>query len=139
MKRRKVVWAEAARRDLNLIVSYLADRSPQAALATLKRLEASAKALAKLPDRGRVVPELARLHVREYRELIVPPYRLIYRVGGRDVLVLAVFDGRRSLEDVLLDRLIRIEENEGLTPSVAGPSERAKPRADPKSTRHQRP
>lgn len=112
MKRKRIVWAEAARRDLHLIVSYLADHSPQAALATLDRIARSARKLAELADGGRVVPELARLHIREYRELIIRPYRLMYRVRGRDVLVLAVFDARRSLEDALLDRLIRVEENE---------------------------
>lgn len=110
MRRRRVLWAHSARCDLESIIAYLADRSPQAALATLDRLERKAKSLAVLVDRGRVVPELARLHVREYRELIVPPYRLIYRALGVGVLVLAVFDARRSLEDVLLDRLIRVEE-----------------------------
>lgn len=112
MRRRRVLWARSARRDLESIFDYLADRSPQAALATLDRLERKAKSLAALVDRGRVVPELARLHVREYRELIVPPYRLIYRALGVDVVVLAVFDARRSLEDVLLDRLIRVEGRE---------------------------
>jgi addiction module RelE/StbE family toxin len=110
VRRRRVLWARSARRDLESIVAYLSDRSPQAALVTLDRLERKAKSLASLVDRGRVVPELARLHVREYRELIVPPYRLIYRARGLHVLVLAVFDARRSLEDVLLDRLIRAEE-----------------------------
>lgn len=112
MRRRRVLWARSARRDLESIVAYLADRSPQAALATLDRLQSKAKSLGSLTDRGRVVPELARLHVREYRELIVPPYRLIYRPHGMAVLVLAVFDARRSLEDVLLDRLIRVEARE---------------------------
>jgi toxin ParE1/3/4 len=110
VRRRRVLWARSARRDLESIISYLSERSPQAALATLDRLERKAKSLVSLVDRGRVVPELGRLHVREYRELIVPPYRLIYRALGVDVLVLAVFDARRSLEDVLLDRLIRAEE-----------------------------
>lgn len=112
MRRRRVLWARSARRDLESIIAYLADRSPQAALATLDRLQSKAKSLAGLADRGRVVPELARLHVREYRELLVPPYRLIYRARGMAVLVLAVFDARRSLEDVLLDRLIRVEARE---------------------------
>jgi toxin ParE1/3/4 len=112
VKRRRVLWARSARRDLEAIVSYLADRSPQTALATLERLESKAKSLASLADRGRVVPELARLHVREYRELISSPYRMIYRVRGVDVLVLVVLDARRSLEDVLLDRLLRIEGQE---------------------------
>jgi addiction module RelE/StbE family toxin len=112
MTRRKVVWATSARRDLEAIVAYLADRSPQAALSTLDRLEARAKSLTTLADRGRVVPELGRLHIRQYRELVVPPYRVVYRVRGRRALVLAVLDARRSLEDILLDRLIRVDGQE---------------------------
>jgi addiction module RelE/StbE family toxin len=103
---------KSARRDLESIVSYLADRSPQAALATLDRLEARAKSLATLADRGRVVPELGRLHIQQYRELVVPPYRMIYRIRGTKILVLAVLDSRRSLEDILLDRLIKIDGQE---------------------------
>ena len=63
MKRRKVLWARSARRDLEAIVTYVADRSPQAALTSLERLEGKAKSLALSADRGRIVPELARLHV----------------------------------------------------------------------------
>ena len=95
-----------------MIVSYLADRSPEAALSTLDRLEARARSLSALADRGRVVPELARLHIRQYRELIVTPYRVIYQVRGLRVLVLTVLDARRSVEDSLLDRLIRVEGQE---------------------------
>ena len=58
------------------------------------------------------MPELARLHIQQYRELVIPPYRLVYRIRGPQVLVLAFLDARRSLEDALLDRLIRIEGHE---------------------------
>ena len=112
MRRRRVLWARSARRDLESIVAYLADRNPQAALSALARLERKARSLAQQADRGRVVPELARLRVREYRELVLSPYRLVYRVAGADVMVLTVFDVRRSLEDVLLDRLIHVEGQE---------------------------
>jgi addiction module RelE/StbE family toxin len=112
MTRRRVRWSKSARRDLEAIVAYLADRSPQAALSTLDRLEARARTLTTLAERGRVVPELGRLHIREYRELVVAPYRVVYRVDGPRVLVLAVLDARRSLEDILLDRLIRPEGRE---------------------------
>lgn len=108
MKRRQVLWAESARRDLETIVDYLAEHSPPAALATLQRLEARARSLATLAGRGRIVPELRRLHILEYRELEVPPHRLVCRIRGARVLVLAVLDARRSLEDILLDRLIRL-------------------------------
>jgi len=110
--RRRVLWAKSARRDLELIVSWLADRSPQAARSTLDRLEARAKSLVTLADRGRIVPELGRLHIQQYRELVVPPHRIIYRVRGPKVLVLAVLDARRSLEDALLDRLTWIAGQE---------------------------
>jgi addiction module RelE/StbE family toxin len=104
--RARVLWAKSARRDLESIVSWLADRSPQAAVSTLDRLEARAKSLEALAERGRIVPELGRLHIQQYRELVVAPYRVIYRVRRSTVLVLAVLDGRRSLEDLLLERLI---------------------------------
>ena len=112
MTRRKVLWAKSARRDLESIVAWLAERSPQAALSTLDRLEARAKSLVTLADRGRIVPELGRLQIQQYRELVVPPHRLIYRIRASSVLVLAVVDARRSLEDALLDRLIWVEGQE---------------------------
>jgi toxin ParE1/3/4 len=108
--RRRVLWTRSARRDLEAIASYLADRSPEAAFATLDRLERRAASLMTLADRGRVVPELGRLHVRLYRELVVAPYRLIYRIRERQVLIVAAFDARRSLEDVILQRLLVTED-----------------------------
>jgi hypothetical protein len=38
---------------------------------------------------------------------VIRPYRLVYRVEADTVTVLALFDGRRDLEDVLLERLLR--------------------------------
>jgi plasmid stabilization system protein ParE len=55
-----------------------------------------------------VVPELARLGMRTWREIVARPYRLIYRIEGDTVNVLAVFDGRRDLEDLLFERLLRV-------------------------------
>ena len=60
-----------------------------------------------MPERGRVVPELAAVGIRTYRELVVEPWRLVYRITEKTVYVLAVLDGRRNIEDVLLDRLVR--------------------------------
>jgi len=108
MKRRlPVEWATIATRDLAEIVEYIARDDPGAAVGVLDTLEAKASSLETLATRGRVVPELQRIQIREYRELLVKPYRVIYRVEKRRVVVLGVFDGRRSLEDILLDRLLR--------------------------------
>jgi toxin ParE1/3/4 len=102
-----VEWATIAERDLAAIVEYIARDDPGAAEGVLDSLEAKASSLETLATRGRVVPELQRIQIREYRELLVKPYRLIYRVERTRVVVLGVFDGRRDLEDVLLDRLLR--------------------------------
>jgi len=37
----------------------------------------------------------------------VAPYRIMYRVAEDRVFVLAVFDGRREIEDVLFQRLLQ--------------------------------
>ena len=60
-----------------------------------------------MPLRGRIVPELRAQGVQFYRELLSPPYRIMYRVKDRLVLVVAVLDGRRNLDDLLLDRFLR--------------------------------
>jgi hypothetical protein len=41
-----------------------------------------------------------------YRELQIPPWRLVYRVYDDKVVVLGIFDSRRNLEDVILSRLL---------------------------------
>jgi toxin ParE1/3/4 len=108
MKRRlPVEWATIAEGDLGEIVAYIARDDSGAAAVVLDRLEAKASSLATLATRGRVVPELQRIQIRDYRELLVKPYRLVYRVEKLRVVVLGVFDGRRDLEDILVDRLLR--------------------------------
>jgi toxin ParE1/3/4 len=102
-----VHWAEVAVRDLEELVAYIAEDSPANAGRVLGRLERRAATLETAPARGRVVPELARFGMRTWRELVVKPYRLIYRMEGDTVTVLALLDGRRDLEDLLLERLVR--------------------------------
>jgi toxin ParE1/3/4 len=102
----RVEWTAVARRDLTEIVAYLEAESPQAALQALESIEQAAASLESMPDRGRLIPEVQRFAVRHYRELIIQPHRLVYRVRGEVVYMLGVFDGRRNLEDVLLGRLL---------------------------------
>lgn len=101
-----VEWTSIAKRDLNEIVAHIAKDSLPAALRIVDEIEDKAAALESLPQRGRLLPELERFAVRHYRELIVGPHRLIYRIRDQTVFILGVFDGRRNLEDVLLARLL---------------------------------
>jgi plasmid stabilization system protein ParE len=106
-RRFRVRWAEVAVRDLEDIAAYLVVDSEQAAEGLLRQIEHRAATLESTPARGRLVPELARFGMRTWRELVIRPYRLVYRIEGDSVTVLAVFDARRDLEDLLLERLLR--------------------------------
>jgi toxin ParE1/3/4 len=101
----EVLWAEVAIQDLERIVDFIEPEAPMAAQRLFDRIAEQSTTLETLPYRGRVVPELARYEISIYRELLIPPYRLMYRVDDERVLVVAVFDGRRDLESVLLARL----------------------------------
>ena len=59
------------------------------------------------PKPGRSVPELATFGIVSWRELIVRPHRLLCEIDDRTVRVMAVLDGRRELQDVLLERSTR--------------------------------
>jgi len=103
----RVLWTETAVRDLESLVGYIAAEAPINAGKVLARLKYTAESLKTTPERGRLVPELLQHGLPVWRELIVRPYRILYRIDGRTVSVLAVLDSRRDLEDVLLERLIR--------------------------------
>jgi toxin ParE1/3/4 len=106
-RRFEVFWTETAIRDLEQIVDYLEQEAPMAAQRTFDRIAESSRTLDTMPLRGRIVPELARFEIAIYRELIISPYRMIYRVSTDRVLVVGVFDSRRNLEDILLARFLR--------------------------------
>ena len=103
----QVLWTEAARLDLERIVEFIAEESPANALAVLARVERRCQALAVMPERGRIVPELRAVDLLAYRELIEGPWRIVYRHDAERVYVTAVLDARRDLSGILLERLVR--------------------------------
>ncbi len=103
----QVVWATVAENDLKKIIGFISVESPGNALKILKKIKERASSLYTLPERGRIVPELQDQGISQYRELIISPWRLIYRVAEHEVYVLSVIDSRRNVEDILLKRLIQ--------------------------------
>lgn len=104
----QVVWSDIALGDLENIVEYWAGESLPYAAKLWKTLRHSAESLVHHPFRARLVPELKFIGLDLYRELIVDPYRILFRIKGGTVLVLGVFDGRRDMEEVLFERLTRL-------------------------------
>ncbi len=104
--RYQVLWARAAEDDLKKIIEYIAADSPDEEVRIFEKIRSNAAALISFPERGRLVPELRDQGITFFREIVIPPWRLLYRVAENRVFVLAVFDSRRNLEDLLLNRLL---------------------------------
>jgi len=104
-----VHWIAGARDDLLAIAEYVYHDSEQAAIAVILAIEERAASLRTLPGRGRTVPELEHTGKRGYRELILTPWRIIYKVKADSVVVTAVLDGRRKVADFLLQLLAERE------------------------------
>ena len=103
-----VYVVEEADRDLQEIYRYvLRNDSPEKADRLLANLEKTVMKLEALPLRGHIPPELERIGVMEYREIFFKPYRIIYQVTEGTVYVYCVLDGRRDLQDLLQERLLR--------------------------------
>jgi toxin ParE1/3/4 len=94
--------------DLEEIAAYIHRDSPAAARAFRDRVRKAGAKLDRFPERGRIVPELRDLGVTVWRELILRPYRMMYRIEGSTVVVDLVIDARRDVVDVLFARLLRI-------------------------------
>ena len=102
----KVLWTDVAESDLKDIIEYISIDSPQNALKILKKIKQRASELYTLPERGRIVPELQDQGILQYREIVIPPWRLMYRITEREVFVLSLIDSRRNVEDILLKRFV---------------------------------
>jgi len=73
----KLIWSPTASEDLRHLVLYIATDSPERAAAFGLRLIERVERLQGSPEMGRRVPERQDPCLRE---IIVRPYRVIYRV-----------------------------------------------------------
>jgi toxin ParE1/3/4 len=90
-----VVWTALAEDQVADAFAYIAAERPSAALKWFERLVESVGSLSLLPDQGRMVPEADRESIRE---MLVRPYRVVYRRDDDVVLILTVQHERRDLD-----------------------------------------
>lgn len=96
----RVTWTEHAHAQLDEAMAFIGRDRPDTAMLWLERILDAGESVSELADRGRVVPEAGR---DEVRELLISPYRLIYRGDPNVVTVTMVVHERRELkaEDVV--------------------------------------
>jgi toxin ParE1/3/4 len=103
----EVSLTKDAARDLEELYDYITlNDSPGKADHVLEGIEKTLSSLSKFPDRGAYPKELLELGIREYREVLFKPYRIIYRVIEKKVYVLLIADGRRDMHSLLERRLL---------------------------------
>jgi addiction module RelE/StbE family toxin len=88
----RILWSPQALRDLEGIRDYVAADSPRYAALVIERIVHSVERLQDFPRSGRIVPERSDPNVRE---VIVRPYRVVYRLRGDQAEVVTVFRASR--------------------------------------------
>ena len=100
-------WTKNAKDDLlDIITRIKEDDSPTTAKNVYKKLRDKAQSSHFFPLKGRVVPELQVEGIVHYREIIVSPWRIIYKVGNDTVYIMSIIDSRQNLDDLLLRKIL---------------------------------
>ncbi len=103
----EVLLTEGAERDLEGLYDHIAENDCTAnAEHVLDRLTEVFGSLSQFPERGSHPKELMPLGIRDYRQALFKPYRLIYRVMGAQVIIYLIADGRRDMQSLLSRRLL---------------------------------
>jgi len=105
----EIVWARVAEKGLIDIIDHIATDSPATALQIFQKIKKKSSSLYTMPERCRIVPELRDQGILQYRELIVSPWRIMFKITDLKVYVLSVIDSRRNIEDILFKRLTYME------------------------------
>lgn len=104
----EVLLTDDAETDIQELYEYVTySDSIQAADHVLDRLEEISSTLAADPLRGSTPKELRSLGLGEYRQIFFKPYRVVYRVLEKRVVIYLIADGRRDMQSLLSRRLLR--------------------------------
>lgn len=90
----RVIWTQPAVADLLEIAEYIELDKPEAARRFVGRVFATVEKLETFPKLGRVPAELKDF---SYRELVIPPCRIFYRIEKKSVFIVAVMRMEREV------------------------------------------
>ncbi len=94
-KQFEITFAKSAIRDLEDIIEFYQDQSvPDVGRRLVRDIIADAELLSEHPDLGRMVPEFELVFLRE---LIRPPFRIVYRRSKEKISIVRVWRSERIL------------------------------------------
>lgn len=104
----KVNFISDAEDDLFEIYKYTyLNNSAENAEDLFAKLYEKCLLLKEFPERGHIPPELKLLDIEDFLEIHFKTYRIIYRIIKQEVFVHCIIDGRRDLQKLLQERLLR--------------------------------
>ncbi len=95
----QIIWTEPALLHLNEIAEYIALDKPGVASHLVQKVFSKTERLEEFPESGRKPPELKK---SRYKEIIVDPCRIFYRMEKDKVYILYVMRSERKLRKYLL-------------------------------------
>ena len=107
MGKNKIIWTKSAKMDFAEIIEYIAQDSVEIALKKHEEIKNNILKLVNYPLQGRIIPELDKHNIIKYHELIISRWRVMYKVEENKIYIMAILDGRRNIEDILLKRQLR--------------------------------
>ena len=104
----KVIIDPLAKEDMREIFFYVSiNDSLEIANKLLNKIEETCYKLEKFPRRGHIPEELRTTGIKRYLEIHYKPYRIIYEIKKDKVYVHSVLDGRRNIQEILSNRILR--------------------------------
>jgi plasmid stabilization system protein ParE len=95
-KRIEITFAASAVKDLEGLRAWYADQqAPDAGERLLREIISRIEALADFPESGRIVPEF---RINNLREIIHPPFRIVYRFKQDRVRIVRIWRSERLLQ-----------------------------------------
>jgi toxin ParE1/3/4 len=91
-----ITFAVSAVKDLEEIRAWYIDQdAPNAGDRLLEEVLSQVERLAEFPESGRIVPEFGIAHLRE---IIHPPFRIVYRLDKKRVRIVRIWRSERLLK-----------------------------------------
>lgn len=100
MEKYKLLIFPSAKQDLQDIVDYVNEQSPQAAFMLYDEIITSIGSLAQMPMRCTLMKSSV-LRAKGYRVLVIHNYLVFYVVNGETVEIRRILYGRRQYEFLL--------------------------------------
>ena len=92
----RLIWTDPALNDLEAIAEYIALDNPGAAKRYVQRVFRAVERLAEFPKSGSIPQEILNL---PYRQVVVPPCRIFYRIEKQDLFVVFVMRSERKFRE----------------------------------------